>query len=256
MPILGGGGSGGPVDWEEVLGKPSTYPAASHAHAIDGVTGLQSALDGKAASGHAHIGVYEPANAAIALHLAAAHAPSTAQKNSDILQAEIEAKLIGVIASHSHAGGADPFATFIGALAADVSTAANTTPVSATGLVFSYAALTTYFVEVVGRIAAPAATTGVGFQFDFSSVIDHSGFTFFHQLANTGTLAGGNSIADDASAGVSSGISANAAIVPFYGAGVIRTGALTGTAQLRFRSEVAAVATLKAFTVMRVHRIA
>jgi hypothetical protein len=28
-----------------------------------------------------------------------------AQKNSEILQAEIEAKLVGVISSHSHSGG-------------------------------------------------------------------------------------------------------------------------------------------------------
>jgi hypothetical protein len=37
-------------------------------------------------------------------HSQAAHAPSTAQKNSDITLAEIEAKLTGSISSHSHAG--------------------------------------------------------------------------------------------------------------------------------------------------------
>ena len=36
-------------------------------------------------------------------HSQAAHAPSTAQKNSDITKAEIEAKLTGAISSHSHA---------------------------------------------------------------------------------------------------------------------------------------------------------
>ena len=36
-------------------------------------------------------------------HSQSAHAPSNAQKNSDITKAEIEAKLIGTITSHSHA---------------------------------------------------------------------------------------------------------------------------------------------------------
>ena len=37
-------------------------------------------------------------------HSQAEHAPSNAQKNSDITKAEIEAKLIGEIATHTHAG--------------------------------------------------------------------------------------------------------------------------------------------------------
>jgi hypothetical protein len=38
-------------------------------------------------------------------HSQATHAPSDAQKNSDITKAEIEAKLVGEIISHTHAGG-------------------------------------------------------------------------------------------------------------------------------------------------------
>ena len=38
-------------------------------------------------------------------HSQAAHAPANAQKNSDITKAEIEAKLTGVISSHTHAAG-------------------------------------------------------------------------------------------------------------------------------------------------------
>lgn len=38
-------------------------------------------------------------------HSQAAHAPSNAQKNSNITKAEIEAKLTGELSSHSHAGG-------------------------------------------------------------------------------------------------------------------------------------------------------
>lgn len=49
--------------------------------------------------------LYEPINSNIQAHVASAHAPANAQKNSDITKAEIEAKLTGEIASHTHAGG-------------------------------------------------------------------------------------------------------------------------------------------------------
>lgn len=58
-----------------------------------------------ALSAHNHDATYEPKNANIQAHVAEAHAPSNAQKNSDITKAEIEAKLTGEISSHSHAGG-------------------------------------------------------------------------------------------------------------------------------------------------------
>lgn len=120
--------------WSDLVGKPSTFTPSTHAHAISDVTGLQdaldsagggdgsidwggitgtlsdqtdlqTALDAKSASDHDHSGTYEPADADIQTHLAAAHAPSDAQKNSDITKAEIEAVLTGEIDSHSHAGG-------------------------------------------------------------------------------------------------------------------------------------------------------
>jgi hypothetical protein len=86
---------------------------------------LQTALDGKQASGsyaadtHDHDAAYEPKNANIQAHVVAAHAPSNAQKNSDITKAEIEAKLTGEIDSHSHAsapGGGVTLAEVIAAI--------------------------------------------------------------------------------------------------------------------------------------------
>ena len=47
----------------------------------------------------------ELADPNIQVHITSAHAPSNAQKNSDITKAEIEAKLTGEISSHTHAGG-------------------------------------------------------------------------------------------------------------------------------------------------------
>jgi microcystin-dependent protein len=79
--------------------------ASSHAHAIADTTNLQAALDGKAAAAHNHDAAYEAKNANIQTHIVSAHAPSDAQKNSDITKAEIEAKLTGQITSHTHPGG-------------------------------------------------------------------------------------------------------------------------------------------------------
>lgn len=121
---------GGNAAWADITGRPSTFPPEAHSHDyaatnhshtkadvglgnVDNTadaskpvsTATQTALDGKAASGHNHAGVYEPANANIQAHVASAHAPANAQKNSDITKAEIEAKLTGEISSHTHAGG-------------------------------------------------------------------------------------------------------------------------------------------------------
>src|SRR5690606_4427259 len=49
-----GGGGGGPVSWDDVGDKPSTFPPEAHTHTVSDVTGLQSALDGKAAASHTH----------------------------------------------------------------------------------------------------------------------------------------------------------------------------------------------------------
>lgn len=140
-------------------------------------------------------------------------------------------------------------------LASDVVTGANVTPVNVPGLSFPFAANGRYLVEVFGSIQNAAATTGVGLQLDVSAAVTLTTLTFFHQLANTGALTGGSSIADDASAGVSSGTPGANARVPFYACGTLIAGASPGTAQLRFRSETATVATLKASTILRVQAV-
>jgi len=62
-----------------------------HLHEQGNVTNLVTDLAGK-----------EPANANIQAHVTSAHAPSDAQKNSNITKAEIEAKLTGEISTHTH----------------------------------------------------------------------------------------------------------------------------------------------------------
>jgi len=218
-------------------------------------TATQAALDAKAASSHTHTGVYEAANANIQSHVGSAHAPSGAQANADITKAEIEAKLTGEISSHSHAGGGNPW-TFLGATASNISTGANTTPVDLTGLVFSYAASSVYLIELVGATRAAATTTGNRFALNVSSAVTRVGLMIAQQLANTGTLTGAQSIADDASAGTTSGRPTANVDTPVLGQGYLVTGAgQSGTAQLRFISETTAVATCMAGFILRVTKV-
>lgn len=131
--------SGSP-EWNDIQNKPSTFPPTlgiddnfvtdaekiklsnlsgsnsgdqdlsgkadvSHPHVQDDITNLVSDLNGKSPTSHNHSGTYEPANSNIQAHIGSSHAPSNAQKNSDITKGEIEAKLTGEISTHTHAGG-------------------------------------------------------------------------------------------------------------------------------------------------------
>ena len=100
----------------------------------------------------------EPINANIQTHISSAHAPSDAQKNSDITKGEIETKLIGVISSHSHSGGgSDPW-TYI-FLTSDFVTSSSTT-VPVTGMEFTPLANKKY--EIYGMFMMRTNSTTVG----------------------------------------------------------------------------------------------
>jgi hypothetical protein len=148
-----------------------------------------------------------------------------------------------------------PGYTVVATLAGDQGTEANTTPVTLTGLVFTYEANSKYLIECMALVQPTAATTGCGFQFDLSSAVTSIWVLFDHQLANTGTLSGGHSIADNASVGVSSGMPGTSTY-PVRVHGLLITTSNTGTAQLRFRSETTAVTTCKAGTTLVVRKIA
>lgn len=49
-----GGGEGGPVTWNDITGKPSTFTPSTHTHVQADVTGLVASLSGKAATVHTH----------------------------------------------------------------------------------------------------------------------------------------------------------------------------------------------------------
>lgn len=96
LPVSGGGGS---VTWESLTGKPATFAPSSHSHSKSDITDFPTIPTVSNDLTNALKANYDSAYT----HSTSAHAPSTAQKNSDITKEEIEAKLTGEISSHSHA---------------------------------------------------------------------------------------------------------------------------------------------------------
>ena len=184
-------------------------------------------------------------------HSQTTHAPSNAQKNSDITKEEIEAKLTGAISSHSHSGGADPFIAKL-ILSSDKATGANVTPVTL-GLTFNYEASKTYVIDIYGIVSPAAAGTGCGFLIDVSTAVTYVGTFTIHQLAATGTVSGGSSIGDlgATAQGVSSGM-VGTGLNFVAGSALLITDENSGTAALFFRSETTAVTTCKAGSSIRV----
>lgn len=149
--------------------------------------------------------------------------------------------------------GTDPFLTKL-RLSADI-TNATTTPTNLTGMSFAFEANSYYVIELFMLCTSAATTTGYGFAVDTSVAVTAVGIHFTHQLANTGTITGGSSLADNVATGVSTGVPAITVQNPVMGHGILITGANAGTAQFTFRPEVAASATCKAGSIIRVMKI-
>jgi hypothetical protein len=87
----------GASTWEELAGKPSTFPPSAHAHPIGDVTGLQSALDGKQVAGsyaalvHTH-GISDVTGLQAALDGKAAASHTHTIANVTGLQSALDAK--------------------------------------------------------------------------------------------------------------------------------------------------------------------
>ena len=87
------------ADIDDAVSKKHSN-AQDHSNAADHAQGTDQGLDnggGNAVTAAEAKAGYD--------HSQVAHAPSDAEKNSDISKAEIEAKLTGELSSHSHAGG-------------------------------------------------------------------------------------------------------------------------------------------------------
>jgi hypothetical protein len=218
-------GVGGDVYWSDILGKPSSFTPSSHTHSQSDVTNLVTDLDGK----------------------------------QDTLVSGTNIKTINgssVLGSGDLTISAPPVPSTqtILTLAGNQSTGANQTPITLTDMSFSYEANSVYTIDLYAFVQSAAATTGIGFIIDVSTAVTKLGLSFFHQLATTGTLSGGSLIADDALIGVSSGLP-NTTENFVQGKGILITGANTGTAQFKFRSEVNAVTTINANSKFIINKI-
>jgi hypothetical protein len=128
---------------------------ASGEHPIAAVSGLQTALDGKAGSGHAHAGVYEPAGA-VSAHEATADPHTGYQREAEKGQASGYASLdAGGKVPSAQLPSVDPWTVL--KLANDFTTSSGTA-VDVTGLGFTPAPNTDYMFEAVLYLRTASAT--------------------------------------------------------------------------------------------------
>jgi len=193
----------------------------------------------------------EPANANIQAHVTSNHAPSNAQKNSDITKAEIEAKLTGEIASHTHAGGGGDGEVSV--VATQDTANATTTLADATGLTFNAMANSIYIIEVFILWDSSATTVGIKVSAFASGTPDVMAGHFIADAAN-GT--------PDSSSFNGSDVVVSTSASPFPTAcmgkldAILKTGTSSGTWQLRFAAETTGTITIKAGSVLRYRKVA
>jgi len=214
-------------------------------------TDLQGELDGKALTNHAHAGVYEPANANIQAHVTSAHAPADAQKNSNILQAEIEAKLTGEIASHTHAGGGGDGEVAV--VATQDTPNATVNLANAVGLTFGALANSTYIIEAY--LVWASTSTGVGIKVSATA-------------SGSPTIIAGRFAADaangtpDSSSYNANDVTVTTSASPFttnnfgYMSGILKTAGSASTWQLRFAAETTGTITIKIGSTIRYRKVA
>lgn len=186
-------------------------------------------------------------------HITSTHAPTNAQKNSDITKAEIEAKLTGVISSHSHTGGGDPWTNVILGSDFTISTTSNN---NVTGLNFTPSANTRYLVEVSLLLRTATATTGPRPGFSWPAGLSDGGA--WMQAPNSATVYalrswGPINTQNAASTGLPDTTSSHLAI---GGAYFITGGSPSGNFQVTLASETAAVnVTMRAGSFIRYRTI-
>jgi len=214
----------------------------SHSNSLDHNGGTQdSAISGK-----------EPANANIQTHVTSAHAPSGAQVNADITKAEIEAKLTGEIATHTHAGGGGDGEVTVVATQDTINATANLA--NATGLTFTGLANSTYMLETFLLWNANATTVGIKVSATASNSPTITAGHFITDAAN-GTPDSSSYNANDVT------VTTSASAFTTYNmgvlSGILKTAAGTNSVwQLRFAAETTGTITVKAGSVIRYRKVA
>jgi hypothetical protein len=167
-----------------------------------------------------------------------------AQANADITKAEIEAKLTGAIASHTHSGGSDPWTYVI--LASDFPTS-SATAVPVTGLAFTPALNKKY--EFEGKFMLRTATATVGPRPGLgwpTGMTDGVASLWMTSSATAQTLVNGNINA--ALLNAVGGLPNNTQSYPAFLEGMVVAGATpSGTVKVNLASETAGtIVTMKA----------
>ena len=139
-------------------------------------------------------------------------------------------------------------------LASDVATGASASPVDLTGLSFAYEPNSRYIFDMHMFTISSASTNGHGFQVNTTTAVNKVGLLFVHQLAASGTLSGGSSVAVDSTIATSNGTPSTTEVFS-SGKGILVTGSTGGTATFRYKSEGAVLTTCNAESTIIVTKI-
>ncbi len=184
-------------------------------------------------------------------HSQTAHAPSGAQVNADITKAEIEAKLTGEIASHTHAGGGGDGETTVVASGDTIN--ATTTLASATGMTFTAVANSTYIGEVFLLWNANTATVGIKVSATASnSPVIHAGHFITDAVNGTPDSSTYNANSVTVTTSASSFTTYNMGQMAF----VLKSAAGTNSVwQLQFAAETTGTITCKVGSTIRIRKV-
>lgn len=232
--------------------------ALDHAHANKSLldsydqsnANLVDAISKKHNEAHNHAGIYEDANANIQAHVTSAHAPSNAQKNSDITKVEIEAKLTGEISSHSHAGGGGE-SEIVVVKGADTPNS-TTTLADVVGLSFTALANKTYIIETWLRWDTSATTVGIKLAVNGPAGPAFVSTCWFTPITTTTNQGNGGNAYDVGGIVASAAFTTNN-LAKLYC--LFRNGNTQGTFVVRFAAETTGTVTAKIGSVLRYRQV-
>ena len=183
-------------------------------------------------------------------HSQVAHAPSNAQKNSDILKSEIEAVLTGEISSHSHAGGGGESEVIV--VKTGDTANATTNLADAVDLTFTALANSTYIIEGFICWSASAATVGIKLSATAPTSPTLLAGHFITDAVN-GTPDSSSFNANDVTVTTSASAFTTGNIASMCC--VLKTAGNAGNFQIRFAAETTGTITMKAGSVLRYRKI-
>lgn len=240
-------GGGGPVTWNSITGKPSTFPPNPLSETdipilpIAKVNALEATLTAKA----------EAAAVQSQLDGKQAVLGFTAQDVAQKGQANGYPSLDGtgkVPSAQLPASGGNPFTVVRKTTADQTNTTVNLA--NATTLLIPVLANTVYVIEGFLRMRSSLATAGFKVAFDVPALAEICG-GIYQPVSSTGAVSGALQRADALNVGATTGVDTINADVLVYGCWLLLNGANAGNAQLMFAAEVAATVTMRIGSTLR-----